>query len=463
MIYGIDAFYLSPELSVLAVLLCCGIVASGRPEWGLGIYLAMVGWTRNIFVGSVAQTWVLMATTVAAAVVYVVRHRRQLTLPRHDRWIVLWVVIWWGWMLLLMGSHAPLFAPDGLVTLLRTLFLYVIFPLPVILLFKNDVGCLRGFTIAYIFTAIAGGVASLIALQVPLRYVLSDPTLRDLDIINLGIKNYHWIGNMFGVSLVLIVALLTEGRRTHVRLALILAASFCTYFLILAGSRQSIIASVAASVAIILWSELHAGTPKLSAVLLITVVILVAYVLVQVAPQLVFRAELGEAEITDLSTSFGTQRDPLRTRAWLDFLQSPIWGTGLVRHSSGHNIFISTLSDQGVVGMIFFAGWLLFLIRQMRGVWRGSGQHDLDVWRAGLVGVLLLAMVQSQASGTPLSVWHLWWPGVFLWKLRETAGLVAGTHPATEPLRIRSRWLRKLTWKRTRGRVEGWASVSARR
>lgn len=71
----------------------CGDAFMGalNSNWASGTYLVFPGSNGVICLGSVSK------------------HRKFLELPKNDRWIVLWMFIWWMWMLLLIG----LFSPDN--------------------------------------------------------------------------------------------------------------------------------------------------------------------------------------------------------------------------------------------------------------------------------------------------------------------------------------------------------------
>jgi O-antigen ligase len=407
----INSIYLTSVQSILVSLACLYIVGTGRPEWALGIYLSTAGWTRSIMFGPIAHTWVFLATMIGASIVYVLRRPRLTLLPSWDRWIIPWMGVWWAWVLLLIG----LFDPAEKMPLLRFLLLYDIAPLPVVLLFATDVRRARGLAIAYVLTTMVGGWVAISLLEVPIEYLAVDPTLTGLGIVRLGIVNYHLLAFIFSDSIILVAALFQVIRRNVVRLVLLASAGYCAYFLLLAGSRQAIGSVVAVLAVFVSWALIRRGTPRVRMVLLVGVIVLIGVALYQMAPQLIVRPrESGLLQAFDLEANRGEKW----AASWRDFVSSPLWGTGFVDSAThGHNIFLSALADQGLVGMAFFVGLLVFVARQVRGIWTEKGTGDRAIWRMAFLCVVLLGLIHGLASGNPVSVGEIYWPVAFLWWL----------------------------------------------
>lgn len=56
-------------------------------------------------------------------------------------------------------------------------------------------------------------------------------------------------------------------------------------------------------------------------------------------------------------------RSDIRTKAWADFQDSPIYGIGLQNIRAAHNIYLQILQSSGVIGFVGFALYLFILFR----------------------------------------------------------------------------------------------------
>ena len=73
--------------------------------------------------------------------------------------------------------------------------------------------------------------------------------------------------------------------------------------------------------------------------------------------------------------------------------------------------------DQGVVGLVFLLGFLIFWFGEARSAWKTVEQPGLKTWKLAMVAIMVFVLVQSQFSGNPLSEWAMWWSTAFLWCL----------------------------------------------
>ena len=418
---------ISPVMTFIIILGALYIVYTGHPEWALAIYLATALWTRTIVIGihlsitlwkititigPFAHTWVFMATTVGASIVYKLKHVNNPWIPSRDRWIVPWLIIWWLWMLLLIG----LFNPAEKMPLLRSLLLYVIFPLPIILLFAQDLKRIRGFAVTFLVSTLIGGWVALSMENLSLQYVLHNPSLIESGTIRLGIINYQWFAYAFAISMIIIVALFLESTHLYQRILLLLSAIYCAYFLMVAGSRQTIAAVALVMLVYALWALTRKGISRVHVILVVGTIVLVGIVLYLAAPNLLVRStETGLNEAFNIFASRGVYWK----KGWQVFLGSPIWGAGFTQIYS-HNFFIGTLADQGLVGMVFLIGFLVFLWKQGRGIWARGIEDKIAIWRMAFLCTALFGLIHSQASGNAISVWYLYWSGALLWGLGET-------------------------------------------
>jgi O-antigen ligase len=386
-------------------------ILKGRPEWPMGMFFAMSGWGRNLWVGPVLYLYALLATAYLAAFVDTqlrLRRGEQITLgPEHDRGVLVLVGCWWLWMLMLIELFAP---PNG-AALRRNLVLLIIAGIPPLLLFAHDVQRLKGFAIAYICSAVAGGWIALAAYEVPITALLSDPGLNSYGLSNLGLPNYHAIAWTFGCSLILVMALYIQARSLFTLTFYTLLAALCMQFLLLSLSRQSMAASVICIVLFGIWGIFSRNAPKPRVVVLVVGVIAMAAAIYQVAPHLVVREhESGLLESFDL---VGDRAEYWRF-GWEIFVASPLWGSGMSTPYS-HNLLLGTLAEQGLVGGFFLAAYSYFVVRQGRTIVNRRGDPARATWRVAFFLIVLFFIIHSMASGTATNGRHLYWAGLMLW------------------------------------------------
>jgi O-antigen ligase len=422
----ISQIFLTPAQMGLMLAIFGFIVWIGRPEWALGMYFSTALWTRVVMFGPTASSYVFLSVIVAAATVYMLRHRRMSLLPSllrpaarpwlppHDRWILVWMLLWVIWMLLLLN----LFKPERGFTLIRILVFYILPGLPMMLLFASDIRRLRGFAVAYLLMTMVGGWFMISLLGIPLDYLLVDPTLKGTNVIRLNITNYHFPAYAFSIALIMTIGLFLESKRWYAGLFYLAGAAYCVYFLLLCGSRQSMNGSLIAAVAFGLWAMRRAGPVKARAILVLTLLLSVGTTLYLTSPELIIRKEDGEQQLGS-TVSLVDDRGAIWAQGWEYFLSSPLWGNGFEFNS--HNIFIGTLADQGIVGAIFFSGFLIFAVSQSRRAWLGDQSDPGAVWRMAFLGILIFSVVHSQASGNTFTVWHLYWAAAAQWWLRALA------------------------------------------
>lgn len=419
----INTIELTTIESLLFIAGCVYIIVAGRPEWAAGIYLSMMGWTRTVEVGPIAHTWVLLATLTLSTVSFMLKNPRTSLLPYHSRGIVLWLLCWWSWTLLLISMSDF----SNKITLYRSLLLGSIAPLPFILVFEFQWERIKGYALAYAGASLAGGWVSLGVLGISIDYLLRDPTLRSFGIIRLGIENYHWISYAFAISLLFISGFFIQTKHLIMKVFLVLCAANLAYFLFLTGSRQSLGAVFVALVFLFVWAQRKSIKNRINLILLLAALFGVGYYLLQIAPDLIVRAGGGtwwkqssaqEATFFDAFNLFEN-----RGKLWLEglkaFIKSPIWGIYYNEYNLSHNYFIGALVNEGLIGIGFMLGFLVFIWKKILGFWNGSGNQDIDMWRTILISLLIFSFVHAQASGTNVSVWSIWWASAFLWRIHD--------------------------------------------
>ncbi len=404
----------APEWLALIGAVLGYTIFSGRPEWGLGMYFSLTYWTRTVMFGSVAHTWVILAATVAAVVVALFRNKLSVRdmLPQRHQWIILWMLTWWAWIFLIL----IMFDSYNKIDFFRTLILYVIVPLPIVLFFGRDLQRVKGFAFAFMITTMIGGWQAISILKISLEYLIQDPTLTKIGVIRLGLGNYHWFAYGFAITLLMTIALYLQAKNPFKATLLLGVAAYCIYFLFMAGSRQSLNGGGIAALILAAWSIRHKGMPTTRVGIIAGLVVFLGLTLYAIAPELILRT--NEA---DYGNTFDvlSDRGGLWLKGWSIFLTSPIWGTGFEFSVYAHNIFLSTLADQGLVGFALLIGFLLFFIRRGRDVWTGPGPRDLAIWRMCFTCIGIFALIHAQASNDSISVWHLYFSTAFLWVLSD--------------------------------------------
>jgi O-antigen ligase len=141
--------------------------------------------------------------------------------------------------------------------------------------------------------------------------------------------------------------------------------------------------------------------------------------LYQQAPSLLLRSE--DATLSEVINASLAERMQLWGQGLDNFWQSPLWGVGFTSARTAHNLIISTLADQGLVGLMFFLGALVFLARQSNRIVSNPITDERTIWRMVLVCLVLFGLVRGQVSGAVYSCWELFWAGAFLWMLRSPA------------------------------------------
>lgn len=411
MVITYSQIYPGPIWTALLVLLFLYTILRGRPEWALGMFFAMSGWGRNLWVGPMLYLYALLATAYAAAFVDLqVRLRRGEQVrffPQHDRSILVLLGCWWFWMLLLI----QLFMPDNGPALRRNLVLIIIAGIPALFLFGQDPRRVRGFALAYIGSAIAGGWIALTAYGIPITALLTDPSLGSYGLSNLGIPNYHAIAWTFGCALIMVMALYLQARSLFSLAGYMLLAVLCVHFLMLSLSRQSMAASIICLVLFAIWALFSRTTPKLRVLTLLVGVIGMVVILYQVSPSLVVRQnESGLLESFDLVG----ERSQYWLYGWTVFVEAPLTGSGMSTTYT-HNLALGTLAEQGLVGGFFLVAYLAFVLRQGQAILYGHGDPQRAPWQVAFFLIVLFFLIHSMASGTATNGRHLYWAGLLLW------------------------------------------------
>lgn len=311
---------------------------------------------------------------------------------------------------------------------LQTLLLYILLPLPFFLLIARDHNAERGFACAYILTMALGGVNALSRLNsslgVALSQLASDPLLTGIGgngvqwvAYALGLANWHWFAYGCGIAFLLLLTLWAVINKPLIQVAIMPLAIFFVYLLLLAGSRQATAGTVIVGLLFFWWLK-----PRFYAASRISIGVTAAAMISSVSLVLTLRPELLLRNYASLQNAFNpfADRAPAWAEGWYAFLASPIWGDWFNGSPSlGHNYFISTLANQGLIGAAFLMLVLVFVGLQIRGIRRWSPYLISDVWRMTFFAIGLFSFLTGQVSGSPVSNWPIAWAAAVLWKYQD--------------------------------------------
>lgn len=412
--------FLSAPLVALLLGVCAFSVLTARPEWPLGIYLGFLAWSRQVWVGPIVPTWMMLTVIYVSLVMYMAKRRRIEWVGTTDHWILLWMAIWWAWIFLLYFLFRP---AVGMTEVVIPLVLYIIAPMPAFLLFGDDPKRIQGFATAFIATMMVGGWEAFHLLGLTLGDLAGDPLLTGLAgrVRNFGLSNYHFFAYGMALSTIFATVIFVIGKGLPRRALALCAAIYCGYFLFQAGSRQSLGATGVALLVLMVCGLAHGKRTRTPTLVIAVPLILAGLYMFQNATQLFVRGD---------EQSINEAFDVVGARGWLwhiafnYWLQSPVWGFGFLYGFWAHNVFIGTLVDQGIVGMIFLLGFLVFLLRRIVGQGVGAQSVEQAMWRYGMSAVVVFGLVHAQASGKVTTLWYLYWAGAIMWALSRSPDAV---------------------------------------
>jgi hypothetical protein len=403
--------------SLLIFAFCIYIVYKGKVEYAIGIYLSsgMLG-SGTIKIFSIPHFYVLVVLIIGSSFYYFNFYKKSKFFPRNNHWIILWIVFWFTWELILIQyGNSPYKS-----TILMSFVPRIIAPLPIIILFSNNIKKIYGFSKAYIITTLVLGLKIVfVNYKISLSVVLIDATFRSFGILFLNSTNYHWFSYPFAISLLLAIVLLISSQTIFNRLFYILSVLLCIYFIILSGSRQTIFGILIILIIFGIWlfrNQKSNISTILYALLGIPIFVFSVYSIYIWGIDVIVRSnEQGLLDSLDLIASRGI--------GWSNgiatFLRSPLAGSAFSMYGS-HNLFIGTLAEQGIIGFVFLIGYLYFIKIISHGIFKQQVINEFSLLRMAFFCIILFGLIHSQASGSVVSVWHLFWPAPFLWHLKTS-------------------------------------------
>lgn len=404
--------------SIIVFAFCFYIVYKGKVEYAVGAYLSsgMAG-SGTITILSIPHFYVLVALIFGSSFSYFKYYKKGSFFPNNYHWIISWLIIWFIWELaLLFFGNSPYKS-----IIFMSLVPRIIFPLPFIILFSNNIKKMLGFSKAYLIIALLLGLKELfLNYNISLSMLLTDPTLTSFGIILLNSQNYHWFAYPFAISLILTIVLFINSKTYSNRLFYIFSSLLCIYFIVLSRSRQTIFGILIILVIFGIWlyrNKRNNISTKFFAFISIPVFIFSVYYIYIWGMELITRNSEGDF-ISYLLSS--------RSRAWSDgisaFMNSPFEGSAFSMYGS-HNLFIGTLAEQGIIGFVFLIGYLFFINRISQSTFKRQEITNSSLLRMAFLCIILFGLIHSQASGSVVSVWHLFWPAPFLWSLNHSFSL----------------------------------------
>jgi len=408
--------------SLLFIAFCLLILFKARPEIATGIYLTIGSWGHMLIIGNIAQTWIILATMYGSSLLYYKRHR-PINIPKSDRWIIPWVLVWWFWTILLIYFSDKL---DN-----RFLIYYVlatIMPIPAIYLYSEKEERIKVFSIAYVITTMVGGIILLRFVDMNYPVVMINPFKGSYGMGRLPIFNYHSFAYPYGISIIILLAFMQIIKALTIRAVCLSAIIYCLYFLYFSGSRQTIIATLIVCGLFISWlffkrsqKDIYDKIFQVSSIALIAYVIFYFYIFSYVT---ITREAINTPNIYDI-LGYSIDRES-RFETWQEAIQQilnsyfmgTVYGAGNV-----HNYFLSVLANEGIFGFILMSGFFIFVLKQVRDLWTIEKLDEHVIWRFTFLCIFLSTIIHSQFSGDNTSAPELFWSAIYLWYLNPNARL----------------------------------------
>ncbi|HAF96501.1 MAG: hypothetical protein A2X34_01305 [Elusimicrobia bacterium GWC2_51_8] len=416
-----EAIQLNTVISLGVAILCLLLVFKGRPEISTGIYLAGMSWCVILKIGNIAQTWIFLATMFAAAFVFYLKEAR-FRLPKRDRWIIPWLLLWWIWTLTLLFFSIP----DN-TTLIRAFILSTVLPIPVVLLYSQSLERVGSFSLAYVLTTVLGGFVVLQYIAANYSNLIINPLTGAYGMGRLPIRNYHTFAYVYGVSIIMLIALFQQSRHLITRIFYACAMVYCLYFLYFSNSRQTLLATFIACILFLYWlfrcnsatSNRLRHLTKGKVWLLSAIGGFTLWFVYAKNPVIVLR---NFATATEAASSIGEESRFVRWSTTVQtILDSNFLGTAY-EAGNVHNFFLSVLANEGIIGFLLMSVFFVFSFRQMKNVWSVKEISEVTIWRMAFCCIFLSTFIHAQFSGDNLCAPELFWSVVFLWYSKQDTG-----------------------------------------
>ena len=405
--------------AVIAAILI--LVALKKVEWLLALHLAYPFWDIPIVIDNYGFLWLTTPAVVLAAVLRWgpgLWRGTPLGTPRG------WIVPWFGMLLVVVAVRGQLY--DGDLVAARSLVLQLLAYalLPCMILWKTATSSrlLRTFMASSIVFTIFGAWLALQRAELTLSSWLSNPFFTGFDqradqwlVFSLGVRNYHFFAYGFQIATFFGVSLTILARSTALRVLAALVTGLSLYFVFLSQSRQTTASTVFGILALVLLLlKSRMGQRMRYGVLLASALGGLAFWVYRGQSTIVLRGFTSLTEAYSLSSRIGNWRDGID-----QFLRTPLIGDGFQGTVSlGHNFFISMGANLGVVGLGFLAGLVAVLWGIFSDFWHTrfvAEERRILAWT--FVVTALAVFANAQVSGSPLTVWALYWSATVVWRL----------------------------------------------
>lgn len=406
---------MAERLAITDPLLIAALVASmaflvsyGRIDAVMGVFGAAMFWAYAVDVGNLVLLWWIVGVLIMSAGMRVLREsshgKRYGIFDRRNLGILAWVTFWTLWIFLIFF----LFQSEYADRLMRNILVFNVLSFGIVLFFITDLKNVRAMAYSFVATSLVSGVISLWFLPMPVDALLQDPEFRFRGLTGI---NYLSFGVPFALSVLLAFVIFGASKRYLEKLIAVVAMVLSVYFLVLTGARQSILGVGIALGFVLLWMLKERQSPRWAGILLIGIVGVVTYYMYRTTALGSRWTLVGEAY--EIRVDFWMD-------AWELFLQSPIWGNGLDYagpFGTAHNLLLDTMAGQGLVGLIFLLGFLIFPLFILREMWNREGAPELKVWQIGGFGALVYILVHTAFSGAVAGVPHLFWVIALIWRM----------------------------------------------
>jgi O-antigen ligase len=394
---------------MLLILAAVGYMCiRGRIAMMLGAYFAASGWMNNLNIGSLPFLRIMAAGVAATALVAMGGGGRKMgrTL-RHPRvrGCAFLVASWVLWMLLdVTFNSSPLAG-----AIYYSFLIYSISPVLLMLLFISEVKDIRELAWGFLLCEAPACWASLLTNR------LGESGTTGL-VQGIGGNNYLRFSYSVAIAVLIGIGLLLSTRRHLLKPFILTAITLCSYTLVLTGARQSAIALLG-GVAYLAWTE-RRGRGR------VFVVIATAALIVGIGWEVLANLQVSDRYLnlkwTHTEVDLGT-RQQYWEAGWQVFLKNPIMGAGLVYFpdstDTAHNLYIDLLASEGVVGGLFFLGYLGFVAGGLRTRSSAKGTREGLTWMSILISIVIFTAMHSFASGSVVGEPDFFWAPLLLLQL----------------------------------------------
>lgn len=406
-------------INFILLLTCFHFIIKSRLDILCGVYCSYLSYNNALIIFGVPFIWIII-TSCSASMILFIRKYGGFKLPNKDRQIIALLGFWWTYTLILLtASGFYNFRSIG------TTFISVMLPIFFVILISKEFIFIKRFAAAFLVTTILGGVLYIYNLMSTSPDLIINPITGNQGMGRLPVYNYHKFSYPFGISFIFLITLFISWRGMLLRFILILGFLIVTYFLYFLGSRQTMIATLIASLVFLLWigyKNIGSKTNKsFSTVAIITVLLFGIYYIANS-----FYALSDFAISRGFDISLGVNASDLiaqskRSEQWqlaIDAIFDSFFLGTAYGFDNAHNIILAILVNEGVIGIFFFILYIKFFIKQSNSIFSSVNDLDLQAWQITFFLIFISTLIHSQFSGDNISSPEFYWAPIMLWFLR---------------------------------------------